>query len=252
MEQKSNTAILLIHCPDQEGILAAVTSFINVNKGNILYLDQHVDYQQNTFFTRIEWDLTNFLIPRDKLNEYFSTLFGSRYDMQFNLYFSDIKPRMAIFVSKMSHCLFDILARYSAGELNVDIPLIISNHPDLAWVGEKFGIPYHVFHVTKENKEEIEKAEMDLLAENKIDFIVLARYMQIISENMINSYPNKIINIHQSFLHAFVGAKPYHQAFERGVNQYRIALRKSQVFGSLPDIFTGYNSHGTFLPIYSQ
>ena len=217
MEQKSNTAILLIHCPDQEGILAAVTSFINVNKGNILYLDQHVDYQQNTFFTRIEWDLTNFLIPRDKLNEYFSTLFGSRYDMQFNLYFSDIKPRMAIFVSKMSHCLFDILARYSAGELNVDIPLIVSNHPDLAWVGEKFGIPYHVFHVTKENKAEIEKAEMDLLAENKIDFIVLARYMQIISENMSNSYPNKIINIHHSFLPAFVGAKPYHQAFERGV-----------------------------------
>lgn len=207
MEQKSNTAILLIHCPDQEGILAAVTSFINVNKGNILYLDQHVDYQQNTFFTRIEWDLTNFLIPRDKLDEYFSTLFGSRYDMQFNLYFSDIKPRMAIFVSKMSHCLFDILARYSAGELNVDIPLIISNHPDLAWVGEKFGIPYHMFHVTKENKAEIEKAEMDLLAENNIDFIVLARYMQIISEDMINKYPNKIINIHHSFLPAFVGAK---------------------------------------------
>ena len=217
MEQKSNTAILLIHCPDQEGILAAVTSFINVNKGNILYLDQHVDYQQNTFFTRIEWDLTNFLIPKDKLDEYFSTLFGSRYDMQFNLYFSDIKPRMAIFVSKMSHCLFDILARYSAGELNVDIPLIISNHPDLAWVGEKFGIPYHVFHVTKENKAEIEKAEMDLLAENNIDFIVLARYMQIISEDMIKKYPNKIINIHHSFLPAFVGAKPYHQAFERGV-----------------------------------
>lgn len=217
MEQKSNTAILLIHCPDQEGILAAVTNFINVNKGNIVYLDQHVDYQQNTFFTRIEWDLTNFLIPREKLHEYFSTLFGSRYDMQFNLYFSDVKPRMAIFVSKMSHCLFDILARYSAGELNVDIPLIVSNHPDLAWVGEKFGIPYHVFQVTKENKAEIEKAEMELLAENKIDFIVLARYMQIISENMINSYPNKIINIHHSFLPAFVGAKPYHQAFERGV-----------------------------------
>jgi formyltetrahydrofolate deformylase len=117
----------------------------------------------------------------------------------------------------MSHCLFDILARYSAGELNVDIPLIISNHPDLAWVGEKFGIPYHVFHVTKENKAEVEKAEMDLLAENKIDFIVLARYMQIISEDMINKYPNKIINIHHSFLPAFVGAKPYHQAFERGV-----------------------------------
>lgn len=216
MEQKQ-TAILLVHCPDQEGILASVTNFINVNKGNILYLDQHVDYEQNTFFTRIEWDLTNFMIPREKLYDYFTTLFGTRYQMEFNLYFSDVKPRMAIFVSKMSHCLFDILARYSAGELNVEIPLIISNHPDLQWVGEKFGIPYHVFKVTKENKAEIEAQEMALLQENNIDFVVLARYMQIISEDMINHYPNKIINIHHSFLPAFIGAKPYHQAFERGV-----------------------------------
>ncbi len=216
MDQKQ-TAILLIHCPDQEGILASVTNFINVNKGNILYLDQHVDYEQNTFFTRIEWDLTNFMIPREKLYDYFTTLFGTRYQMEFNLYFSDVKPRMAIFVSKMSHCLFDILARYSAGELNVEIPLIISNHPDLQWVGEKFGIPYYVFKVTKENKAEIEEQEMNLLKENGVDFVVLARYMQIISEDMINHYPNKIINIHHSFLPAFIGAKPYHQAFERGV-----------------------------------
>ncbi len=216
MDQKQ-TAILLIHCPDQEGILASVTNFINVNKGNILYLDQHVDYEQNTFFTRIEWDLSNFMIPREKLYDYFSTLFGTRYQMEFNLYFSDVKPRMAIFVSKMSHCLFDILARYSAGELNVEIPLIISNHPDLQWVGEKFGIPYHVFKVTKDNKAEIEEQEMNLLKENGVDFVVLARYMQIISEDMINHYPNKIINIHHSFLPAFIGAKPYHQAFERGV-----------------------------------
>lgn len=216
MDQKQ-TAILLIHCPDQEGILASVTNFINVNKGNILYLDQHVDYEQNTFFTRIEWDLTNFMIPREKLYDYFTTLFGTRYQMEFNLYFSDVKPRMAIFVSKMSHCLFDILARYSAGELNVEIPLIISNHPDLQWVGEKFGIPYHVFKVTKENKAEVEAQEMTLLKENGVDFVVLARYMQIISEDMIKQYPNKIINIHHSFLPAFIGAKPYHQAFERGV-----------------------------------
>ncbi|MCQ2198531.1 MAG: formyltetrahydrofolate deformylase [Paludibacteraceae bacterium] len=216
MDQKQ-TAILLIHCPDQEGILASVTNFINVNKGNILYLDQHVDYEQNTFFTRIEWDLTNFMIPREKLYDYFTTLFGTRYQMEFNLYFSDVKPRMAIFVSKMSHCLFDILARYSAGELNVEIPLIVSNHPDLQWVGEKFGIPYHVFKVTKENKAEVEAQEMALLKENGVDFVVLARYMQIISEDMIKQYPNKIINIHHSFLPAFIGAKPYHQAFERGV-----------------------------------
>lgn len=216
MENKQ-TAILLVHCPDKQGILAAVTDFINVNKGNIVYLDQHVDYVQNTFFTRIEFDLANFIIPRDKIEEYFHTLFASKYDMDFKLYFSDVKPKMAIFVSKMSHCLFDILSRYYNGDLNVEIPFIISNHPDLAWIGEKFGIPYHVFPITKENKAEQEAKEMQLLKDSNVDFIVLARYMQIISEEMIQEYPNKIINIHHSFLPAFVGAKPYHAAYERGV-----------------------------------
>jgi formyltetrahydrofolate deformylase len=137
--------------------------------------------------------------------------------MEFNLYFSDIQPRMALFVSKMSHCLFDILARYTAGEMNVNIPFIISNHPDLQWVGEKFGIPFHVIPLNKDNREELEKQEMKLLKDAKIDFIVLARYMQIISPDMIKNYPNNIINIHHSFLPAFVGAKPYHAAYERGV-----------------------------------
>lgn len=214
---EKQTAILLIHCPDKQGILAALTDFINVNKGNIVYLDQHVDYEQNTFFTRIEWDLSDFLIPRDKIEEYFTTLFGIKYDMNFKLYFSDVKPRMAIFVSKLSHCLFDILARYSSGDLNVDIPFIISNHPNLSWIGEKFGIPFHVFPITKENKEEQEIKEMALLKEKEVDFIVLARYMQIISENMIREYSSRIINIHHSFLPAFIGAKPYHAAYERGV-----------------------------------
>lgn len=217
MTKNKQTAILLIHCPDKQGILAAVTDFIDVNKGNVLYLDQHVDYEQNTFFMRIEWDLTEFIIPRDKIEEYFFTLFGQKYDMKLDLYFSDVKPRMALFVSKMSHCLFDILSRYSMGELNVEIPFIVSNHPDLEWIGEKFGIPFHVFPITKENKKEQEEKEMALLRENNIDFIVLARYMQIISEDMINEYPNKIINIHHSFLPAFIGAKPYHAAYERGV-----------------------------------
>ncbi len=210
-------AKLLLHCPDKPGILAEVTDFITVNKGNIIYLDQYVDHVENIFFMRIEWELMDFLVPQEKIEDYFATLYAQKYEMNFRLYFSDTKPRMAIFVSKMSHCLFDLLARYTAGEWNVDIPLIISNHPDLQHVAERFGIPFHLFPITKETKEEQEKKEMELLAKYKITFIVLARYMQVISERMINAYPNRIINIHHSFLPAFVGAKPYHAAFERGV-----------------------------------
>ena len=211
------TAKLLLHCPDKPGILAEVTDFITVNKGNIIYLDQYVDHVENIFFMRIEWELKDFLVPQEKIEDYFATLYAQKYEMNFRLYFSDTKRRMAIFVSKMSHCLFDLLARYTAGEWNVEIPLIISNHPDLQHVAERFGIPFHLFPITKETKEEQEKKEMELLAKHKITFIVLARYMQVISEQMINAYPNRIINIHHSFLPAFVGAKPYHAAFERGV-----------------------------------
>ena len=204
------TAKLLLHCPDKPGILAEVTDFITVNKGNIIYLDQYVDHVENIFFMRIEWELKDFLVPQEKIEDYFRTLYGQKYEMDFRLYFSDVKPRMAIFVSKLSHCLFDMLARYTAGEWNVEIPLIISNHPDLQHVAERFGIPFYLFPITKETKEEQERKEMELLAKHKITFIVLARYM-------INAYPNKIINIHHSFLPAFVGAKPYHAAFQRGV-----------------------------------
>ena len=211
------TAKLLLHCPDKPGILAEVTDFITVNKGNIIYLDQYVDHVEDIFFMRIEWELKDFLIPQEKIEDYFDTLFAQKYEMNFRLYFSDVKPRMAIFVSKMSHCLFDMLARYTAGEWNVEIPLIISNHPDMQHVAERFGIPFYLFPITKETKEEQERKEMELLAKHKITFIVLARYMQVISEQMIHAYPNKIINIHHSFLPAFVGAKPYHAAFERGV-----------------------------------
>ncbi|BEG98305.1 formyltetrahydrofolate deformylase [Bacteroides sedimenti] len=217
MKENKNTAKLLLHCPDQPGILAAVTNFITINKGNIVYLDQHVDRSEDIFFMRIEWELDDFLIPREKIEDYFETLYGQKYSMSFRLYFSDIKPRMAIFVSKMSHCLFDMLARYTNGEWDVEIPLIVSNHPDLQHVAEKFGIPFYLFPITKENKMEQEAKEMELLAKHKINFIVLARYMQVISENMISKYPDRIINIHHSFLPAFVGAKPYHAAFERGV-----------------------------------
>lgn len=211
------TAKLLLYCPDKPGILAEMTDFITVNKGNIIYLDQHVDHVENIFFMRIEWELQDFLIPQEKIEDYFATLYAQKYAMSFRLYFSDTKPRMAIFVSKMSHCLFDMLARYTAGEWNVDIPLIVSNHPDLQHVAERFGIPFYLFPITKENKAEQERLEMDLLAKYNITFIVLARYMQVISEQMIDAYPNRIINIHHSFLPAFVGAKPYHAAFERGV-----------------------------------
>lgn len=213
----NKTAKLLLHCPDKPGILAEVTDFITVNKGNIVYLDQYVDHVENIFFMRIEWELVGFLIPQEKIEDYFRTLYAQKYGMSFKLYFSDMKPRMAIFVSKMSHCLFDLLSRYTAGEWDVEIPLIISNHPDLQHVAERFGIPFHLFPITKETKEEQERLEMELLAKHKVTFVVLARYMQVISEQMIAAYPNHIINIHHSFLPAFVGAKPYHAAFERGV-----------------------------------
>lgn len=215
---KSN-AIMLLHCPDQPGIISEVTKFITDNKGNIIYIDQYVDREDGMFFMRIEWELEEFLIPRDKIEDYIRTLYAQRYGMTFNLYFNDERPRMAIFVSKMSHCLYDLLARYKAGEWNVDIPCIISNHEDLRDVAEQFGIPYYTWSINKDhsNKKEVEAAEMKLLREKKITFIVLARYMQIISEQMIHAYPHHIINIHHSFLPAFVGARPYHQAYERGV-----------------------------------
>ena len=213
------TAILLLHCPDRLGIITEMTKFITDNNGNIVYLDQYVDQVDHMFFMRLEWETENFLIPDEKISEYIETLYGQRYEMKFHLYFNTIKPRMALFVSKMSHCLYDLLARYKAGELNVEIPCIVSNHEDLRYVAEQFGIPYYVWSIKKDwsNKAEVEQAEMEVLKEKKINFIVLARYMQIISDEMIESYPNRIINIHHSFLPAFIGAKPYHQAYERGV-----------------------------------
>ena len=213
------TAILLLHCPDRQGIISEVTKFITDNRGNIVYLDQYVDKHEGMFFMRIEWELRHFAVPREKIKEYVSTLYAQRYEMQFDLYFSDQRPRMAIFVSRMSHCLYDLLARWKAGEFACDIPCIVSNHEDLRYVAEQFGLPFHVWSINKDhsNKAEVEAAEMELLEKEKITFIVLARYMQIISDDMISKFPNHIINIHHSFLPAFIGAKPYHQAYERGV-----------------------------------
>lgn len=211
------SAILLIHCPDKPGIVVAITEFIHKNDGNILYLDQHVDSEQGVFFMRVEWDLEKFAIQRDKVAEYFETLVGSRYQMTSQLHFSDKKPRMALFVSKMSHCFYDLLARFESGELEVEIPLIISNHLDLKIAADRLAIPFHHFSINKENKRQQEEKQTLLLAEHNIDFIVLARYMQVLSDDFVKAYPQRIINIHHSFLPAFPGGRPYHSAYERGV-----------------------------------
>ena len=216
-DDQMHSAILLIHCPDKKGIVVSVTEFIYKNKGNILYLDQHVDSEKRVFFMRVEWDLKDFVIPTEKIGEFFQVLVGARYDMQWTLHFSDAIPRMAIFVSKLSHCMFDILSRVQSKEWQIEIPLIISNHPDLKAVADKFDIDYHVIPISKENKSTQEQKEISLLEEYNIDFIVLARYMQILTDGFIENYPNRIINIHHSFLPAFPGAKPYHSAYERGV-----------------------------------
>lgn len=213
------TVILLLHCPDRQGIITDITRFVTENRGNIVYLDQYVDRIEGRLFMRIEWELDGFLIPREKIKEYISTLFAGRYALEFSIFFSDVKPRMAIFVSKMSHCLYDLLARYKAGEWDVEIPCIISNHDDLRYVAEQFDIPYYVWPIAKDhsNLEQVEAEEMALLEKERVSFIVLARYMQILSGRMISAYPHHIINIHHSFLPAFIGADPYKQAFDRGV-----------------------------------
>ena len=216
-ENRPDSAILLMHCPDQPGIIAVITEFINTNGGNILYLDQYVDRANGIFYMRVEWDLEKFIIPREKISDYFETLYAGKYNMTYGISFTGRKQRMAIFVSKMSHCLYDMLARYIAGEWDVEIPVIISNHPNMQLTAEQFNIPYEYIPVTRENKAEMEQREFEILNKYDIDFIVLARYMQVLSEDFINRYPNRIINIHHSFLPAFVGAKPYHAAYERGV-----------------------------------
>ncbi len=217
MKLNDNTAVLLIHCPDEQGILAVVTEFINRHGGNIIYLDQYVDRVEHVFYMRVEFQLDEFQIPKDKIDEYFDTLVGQRYAMNFRIYFAEDKPKMAIFVSKMSHCLYDLLARYSAGEWRVDIPLIISNHPDMERIAKMFDIPYYYIPITKETKAAQEAKQLALLKEHDVTFCVLARYMQVLSDDFLRHYPNKVINIHHSFLPAFVGAKPYHAAHQRGV-----------------------------------
>jgi formyltetrahydrofolate deformylase len=212
-----NSAILLIDCPDQKGIVISITEFIFKNGGNILYLDQHVDTERQVFFMRIEWDLDGFAIAKDKIGEYFYTLVANRFSMRWRLHFSNEVPRMALFVSRQPHCFYDLLARYEAGEWRVEIPLIISNHPDMQSAAERLGIDYVHLPVTPENRAEQERRQLELLEQYRIDFIVLARYMQILGAAFVERYPQRIINIHHSFLPAFPGARPYHSAHERGV-----------------------------------
>jgi formyltetrahydrofolate deformylase len=212
-----NTAILLIHCPDKQGILAAVTEFLNENHGNIIHLDQHVDHEEVIFYMRVEWELEKFTIPREKIADYFQTLIAQKFAIKFSLHFSDKRLRMAVFVSTMSHCLFDILARYTAGDWETEIPLIISNHDTLRPVAKSFGIDFHLIEKNSANKAQQELKEIEILKQYNIDFVVLARYMQVLSDQFVESFPNRIINIHHSFLPAFAGAKPYHAAHERGV-----------------------------------
>ena len=209
--------IILINCLDKPGIISSITGFIHSKGGNIIYLDQHVDLSANVFFMRLESEFNETAFDLPKFKKVFEEELAMPYKMSWSLHVDDIKPKMALFVSKYNHCLYDLLSRFNSGELPVEIPFILSNHPDLKYVADQFEIPFYHIPVSKENKENAEQEQMKLLEQHKVDFIVLARYMQIINEKLINRFPNKIINIHHSFLPAFAGAKPYHAAFERGV-----------------------------------
>ncbi len=216
MSENNITAAVLITCPDQKGLVAAVSEFIYKNNGNVMHADQYTDPESKRFFMRIEWEVEGFKISRDNFTAVFNPL-ALRFNMAWSLHYNDTLPRVAILVSKQGHCLYDLLSRYQDKEFQAEIPLIISNHPDMEHAAKSFGIDYHIFFITKENKVEQEKKQMELLKEYKIDLVVLARYMQVLSENIISCYPNKIINIHHSFLPAFIGGKPYQQAYARGV-----------------------------------
>jgi len=211
------TATLLISCPDQKGLIAQITSFLKDNNGNILSLDQYVEASDNRFFMRLRWDLQGFAIDRKEIGQSFHYLIASKCQMQFSLYFSDEKPKMAIFVSKYSHCLFDLLSRVQSGEWNVEVPVVVSNHEDLRTVAEIYGLDFKYFPITEATKLDQELKQMELLQDLKVDFVVLARYMQVLSNQFVMNFPCRLINIHHSFLPAFKGSKPYHSAYERGV-----------------------------------
>lgn len=212
-----NKITILIHCNDRSNIIASITNFIAKKGGNIVYIDQYVDREQNIFFMRLESEFKDSSFSTTDFKTNFKTDLADKFAMKWRIYSSQKKPKMALFISKYDHCLYDLLGRYNSGELNLEIPFIISNHNDLKPIAESFNIPFYHIPVTKNTKAEAEDKQLQLLLEHDIDFIVLARYMQIVSGKLISKYPNKIINIHHSFLPAFVGAKPYHSAYKRGV-----------------------------------
>ena len=207
---------LLINCKDKSGIIATVTNFFHERNGNIVYIDQYVDTENGIFFMRLENEFSSeFDIVKVRAD--FEKEIAKTYNMNWKLFAEERVLKMAVFVSKYDHCLYDILGRYKAGELGVEIPFILSNHKDLEPIAKAFDIPFYHVPVTKDTKVEAEAKQLELLEQFEVDFIVLARYMQIISDKMISEYPNNIINIHHSFLPAFAGAKPYHSAYKRGV-----------------------------------
>jgi formyltetrahydrofolate deformylase len=211
-----NTAVLLITCPDRKGIVAAVAEFLYKHDANILHADQHQDAERSLFLMRVEWDLKGFALDLAEFSRRFSPL-ADRFEMRWRLERSDHPLRVALFVSKYDHCLMDLLYRHRTGELPCQIPVIIGNHPDAEKWGRFYDVPFHHIPTPSGAKEEFERQQLELLAAEKIDLVVMARYMQILSGDFIRRYPHRIINVHHSFLPAFVGAKPYHRAFERGV-----------------------------------
>jgi formyltetrahydrofolate deformylase len=213
---KSEKAILLISCQDKKGIVAEISHFISTYNGNIIHSDQHNDDASNTFFMRIEWDLSGFTIPKEKVAQAFESI-ALKFEMNWELKFTSEKTKIAIFVSKYDHCLYELLLRNRAGELEADIVQIVSNHEDARVIAEYFEIPYAVYKITKDTKREQEDKEFELLDSKGAELIVLARYMQVLSPEFEAHFRNRIINIHHSFLPAFIGAKPYHQAYARGV-----------------------------------
>jgi formyltetrahydrofolate deformylase len=211
-----NSAVLLINCPDQKGLTAGISDFIYRNNGNILHADEHREDDQNLFLMRVEWDLAGFAFDMKDFGEKFAPI-AARFGMKWRVALSSYRPRVALFVSRYDHCLIDLLYRHRAGELACDIPLIVSNHPDVQPLADFYRVPLHVIPINKENKPEAERAQLGLLAPQNIDLMVLARYMQVLSPEFIRHYPSRIINIHHSFLPAFTGGRPHHQAFQRGV-----------------------------------
>ena len=217
MPRSSEQAVLLTHSPDRPGLLRAIIDFISKYGGNIYEMQHCMDMDDKVTFVRVKWEMEKFSIPKEEFSERFQEEVASEFDIKFDIFFTGKVLRMAVFVSKLPHCLSDIIYRLRVREWNVEVPLIISNHLNLKPVADRYGMDFYVFNDVENNKDGVEASQLELLKDYKVDFIVLARYMQILSENFVSHYTNRIINIHHSFLPAFPGARPYHNAYKRGV-----------------------------------